>query len=186
MPCTPTALALAALLALPTASAHVHGLALLDLAFDGGRLQLDLEATAHDLVGFERAPRDEVEKARLDAARRTLLDHARLWQFNVAAGCVAEAPVLEVLGTPEGGATKAHAHGHGHEPGDGRAQEKTHGDWRVRYRFQCRNPEALRAIDTGLFAAFPAIESVRVQLIDASGARAASLTPAQPRLVLRP
>lgn len=186
MPRTPTALALAALLALPTASAHVHGLALLDVAFDGGRLQLDLEATAHDLVGFERAPRDEAEKARLDAARRTLLDHARLWQFNVAAGCVAEAPVLEVPGTPEGAAAKAHAHGHGHEHGDGHAQEKKHGDWRVRYRFQCRNPEALRAIDTGLFAAFPAIESVRVQLIDASGARAASLTPAQPRLTLRP
>lgn len=181
---TPTALALAALLALPTASAHVHGLALLDVALDGGRLQLDLEATAHDLVGFERAPRDEAERAKLEATRRVLLDHARLWQFNVAAGCVAEAPVLEVPGTPGGGAAKAHGHDHGH--GDGQAQEKTHGDWRVRYRFQCRNPEALRAIDTGLFAAFPAIESVRVQLIDASGARAASLGPAQPRLVLRP
>ena len=54
----------------------------------------------------------------------------------------------------------------------------------MRYRFRCAAPEALRSIDTGLFAAFPSLQSVSVQLLDPSGARAETLTPAATRLSL--
>jgi len=188
----PLALALAALFAAPLAAqqqhAHVHGLAHADIAVDGGKVEITLRATAYDLVGFERAARDEAEVAAINAARALMLDHARLWRFNVAAGCVAEAPVLEVPAATGSGhghddhGHDDHAHGHdGHDHDHG-----GHVDWLARYRFDCARPDALRAIDVALFEAVPALQTLKVQLIDGAGARALELTPVQARIALGP
>jgi hypothetical protein len=185
----PTRLAVLAALALaaplPAAHAqvqhaHVHGQAFADVAIDGGRVEIQLRATAHDLVGFERAAATPDEEARVLEARRTMLDHAALWQFNAVAGCVAEAPTLEVPGTKAEGHDHDHDHDHAH--GDGHA----HADWTARYAFTCANPSGLRAIETGLFDRFPSLEAVNVQLLDATGARGETLTPASRRLALAP
>ena len=61
-----------------------------------------------------------------------------------------------------------------------------HADWTVRYRFRCAAPEALRAIDTGLFATFPSLQSATVQVLDATGAREETLTASAARLVFAP
>lgn len=191
---------LAAALAVPEASAqaqhaHVHGQAFADVAIEDGRVEIQLRATAHDLVGFERMPANAEEEARVLAARKAVLDHAALWQFSVAAACVAEAPVLEVSGAAgqdhdhHGHEHQSHEHHdhehHGHEGHDHKGHAG-HSDWIVRYRFRCASPGALRSIDTGLFAAFPSLQSVTVQLIDARGARGETLTPAVRRIALAP
>jgi hypothetical protein len=176
-------LALAAAMALPSIAvsqeqhAHVHGQAFVDVAVEGGAIEIRLRATAHDLVGFERKPANADEEAQLLAARKTALDHARLWQFSIAAQCVAEGPVLEA---PGAAAEHDHDHDHGHDDHAG------HSDWAVRYRFRCASPASLRSIDTGLFAAFPSLQSATVQLLDANGAREATLTPGAARLSLAP
>lgn len=184
----PLALALAALFAMPLAAqqqhAHVHGLAHADIAVENGRVEITLRATAYDLVGFERAAVDATEAAKIQTARALMLDHARLWHFSVAAACVAQAPVLEVPAT-EPATGHDHDHDHGHEHG----HEHDHGghvDWLARYRFDCARPEALSAIDVTLFRAVPALQNLRVQLVDGSGARALELTPAQTRIALDP
>lgn len=188
----PLALALAALLAAPLAAhpqqAHVHGLAHADIAIEDGRVEITLRATAYDLVGFERAAVDAAEAARIQAARALMLDHARLWRFSVAAGCVAQAPVLEVPATEQAEGDE-HGHGHSHDHEHGHDHDHEHGghvDWLARYRFDCARPEALRTIDVALFQAVPALQNLRVQLIDGSGARALELTPAQARIALDP
>ncbi len=159
--------------------AHVHGLAHADVAIDGARVEITLRATAYDLVGFERAPADEAEKAKVQAARALMLDHARLWRFSVAAGCVAQAPVLEVPATEAMG----HDHGHGHDHDHGH-DHGGHVDWQARYRFDCATPAALRAIDAAVFDAVPGVRTLEVQLIDAGGARALTLVPGQARIDL--
>lgn len=154
--------------------AHVHGLAQLNLAVVGNTVSMELTATAYDLVGFERAARDDAERARVAGARQGLLDHAALWRFNAAAGCVAEAPVLVVPGTD--------GHSHDHEGHD----HAGHSDWQVQYRFQCKNPAALRAIDVGMFKRFPSLETIDVQLLTANGATALTILSANPRIALAP
>ncbi|WP_397573786.1 DUF2796 domain-containing protein [Silanimonas sp.] len=156
--------------------AHVHGQAFVDVAVDGGQVEIQLRATAQDLVGFERKPANPEEEARVSAARKAVLDHARLWRFSVAARCVAEGPVLEVPGAGD-----AHDHDHDHE---GHDDHVAHSDWTVRYRFRCSAPEALRAIESGMFAVFPSLQSATVQVIDATGAREETLTASANRLVL--
>lgn len=188
----PLALALAALFAAPLAAhpqhAHVHGLAHADIAVENGRVEITLRATAYDLVGFERAAVDAAEAATIQAARALMLDHGRLWRFSVAAGCVAQAPVLEVPAAEQAEGDE-HEHSHDHEHGHDHEHEHEHEhgghvDWLARYRFDCTRPEALRTIDVALFQAVPALQNLRVQLIDGSGARALELTPAQARIVL--
>jgi hypothetical protein len=172
--------------------AHVHGQAFVDVAVDGGTVEILLRATAHDLVGFERKAENAEEEAQVLAARKAVLDHARLWQFSVAARCVADGPVLEVPGTT-GDAHDDHDHdshhdhehdhdGHDHEGDD----HGGHSDWSVRYRIRCAAPQNLRSIDTGLFTAFPSLQSATVQLLDAGGAREVTLTASANRLSLTP
>jgi len=197
----PLSFALAALLAAPLAAqsqqAHVHGLAHADIAVEGGRVEIPLRATAYDLVGFERAPRDAAETAKINAARALLLDHARLWRFSVAAGCVAQAPVLEVPASAPVAADHAqghdhgheHDHAHGHDHGhehDKAGEHAGHVDWLARYRFDCARPEALVAIDATVFEAVPGLQNLAVQLIDGSGARGLDLRPGQARIALGP
>lgn len=188
----PLCIALFAALAVPSfvaaqaQHAHVHGQAFVDVAVDAGVVEINLRATAQDLVGFERAAATPEEEAQVLAARKAVLDHARLWQFNAAARCVAEGPVLEVPGAGE-----AHDHDHSHDHDhdhshdhEGHDDHVAHSDWTVRYRFRCSAPEALRAIDSGMFAVFPSLQSATVQVLDATGAREETLTASANRLTL--
>jgi hypothetical protein len=182
----PLCIALFAAIAVPSfvaaqaQHAHVHGQAFVDVAVDAGVVEINLRATAQDLVGFERAAATPAEEAQVQAARKAVLDHARLWRFSVAARCVAEGPVLEVPGAGE-----AHDHDHSHDHDhEGHDDHVAHSDWTVRYRFRCSAPEALRAIESGMFAVFPSLQSATVQVIDATGAREETLTASANRLVL--
>jgi hypothetical protein len=174
------ALALPSVAAAQAQHAHVHGQAFVDVAVDGGLVEINLRATAQDLVGFERAAATPEEEAQVLAARKAVLDHARLWQFNAAARCMAEGPVLEVPGAGDAHDHHGHDHAHDHEGHGG------HSDWTVRYRFRCAAPEALRAIESGMFAAFPSLQSATVQVLDATGAREETLTASANRLTLSP
>lgn len=154
--------------------AHVHGLAYLNLAIEGKSVSMELTATAYDLVGFERAARDDAERSRLTEVRKSLLNHAALWQFTVAAGCVAQPPVLQVPG--------ANGHDHDHAEHD----HGNHSDWQVSYRFECQNPQALRSITVSVFKQFPSLETIQVQLLNTAGASALTLQASNPRIALTP
>jgi hypothetical protein len=186
----PLCIALFAALAVPSfvaaqaQHAHVHGQAFVDVAVDAGVVEINLRATAQDLVGFERDAATPEEEAQVLAARKAVLDHARLWQFNAAARCVAEGPVLEVPGAGEAhDHDHDHSHDHDHDH-EGHDDHVAHSDWTVRYRFRCAAPEALRAIDSGMFAVFPSLQSATVQVLDATGAREETLTASANRLAL--
>ncbi|MGL6289970.1 MAG: ZrgA family zinc uptake protein [Silanimonas sp.] len=175
--------------------AHVHGQAFVDVAVDGETVEILLRATAHDLVGFERKAENPEEEAQVLAAREAVLNHARIWQFSVAARCAAERPVLEMPGAADHAHEDhghdehghEHDHDHDHEGHDHEGHDHGgHSDWAVRYRIRCAAPQNLRSIDTGLFTAFPSLQSVTVQLLDAGGAREVTLTAGANRLSLTP
>jgi hypothetical protein len=46
------------------ASPHEHGVARLDVAVDAGRVSFSLETPLDNLLGFERAPRTDAERAK--------------------------------------------------------------------------------------------------------------------------
>jgi hypothetical protein len=147
---------------------HVHGLASLDLAWDGEAIQIGLESPAANLVGFEHRPETDADRAALDAAVATLKDGERLFRFSPEARCrLIEAGVESAL--PEG---------------VGAEGQEAHADLDAEYRFECAEPGQLRQVEVGLFQAFPATRSIQVQYVGPKGQAAAELTAASPMLKL--
>lgn len=177
--------------------AHEHGLADLRIAVDGTTVLIEFESPLDNLVGFEHAPRTTAQHDALAAMERRLKRFDGLFGPTDAAACV----LADVQIESPYPRTDPHAHdhdGHGDDPDHDHAHdhgEKTrhehahasahdHADLYVVYQLECANPDALTAIDVGLFDAFPRLRSVRVESATPAGQRAARLDKANPRLPL--
>ncbi|MEK8031321.1 DUF2796 domain-containing protein [Ideonella sp. DXS29W] len=82
----PPALAAGRSPAHPSAHAHLHGLARLDVAAEPGRLILHLESPLASVLGFERPPRTDAERALADAVVARLRSGA-VFRVDPAAQC---------------------------------------------------------------------------------------------------
>jgi hypothetical protein len=148
---------LAALLAAPVRAhkAHEHGVARLDVAVAGNSITVTLDTPLDSIVGFERAPRNDAERARVAKAEASLREAAQLFVFDAAAGCTAgkvelKAPVLGWGGAPP-------------------AKETGHADLEASWEFSCRDAGKARAMEHGLFAAFVPLKRVNVQVAGPRG-----------------
>jgi hypothetical protein len=157
----------AALMALlPLAHAqhkHVHGEGGLDVAIEGNRISLALELPLDAAVGFERAPKNDKEKAALADVEQTLKDAAALFIPTAAAQC---APSKVAVGMPAFGAGE-------------------HADIDAEYVFTCNTPAALKGIETSIFKSFKRLYRLEVQRsgpMSQGGQGAARLTPKKPVL----
>ncbi len=201
--CCAMLIAIVALVTLPArvnaqdhaAGAHEHGVGSLDLALDGGRLEIAVTAPGSDIVGFEGQPADSDDADKVQAAVAALGNAATLFAFEPAAACTPAAkpdvdPPAAALQAPGGStaqadAAHAHAHDHkesepehAHEHAEGSA---SHGDWSASYTFDCTAPTA---VIVNLFDAFPSLQEVRAQVIAPGAQTGAELTPAARRIAL--
>jgi len=139
---------------------HVHGEGTLDVAIDKDTITLDLKLPLDAVTGFERAPRNDKEKAALASAEKLFNDAAALWQPTPAAACDVQGAEV---GMPKFGNGK-------------------HADVEARYVFRCANPAALKGIETTLFKHFKRLYRLETQRIGPTGQGAQRLTPKKPVL----
>lgn len=137
--------------------AHEHGALKLDVAIDGNRLAIAMEAPLDNLIGFERVPRTEAErKAAADvlARLRSPDKGALLFVPDAAARCTlgkveVQAPMLE--------------------PGARAAAKDEHADLDASYEFNCTRPDELRMLEVGLFDAYQRTQRIDVQVAGPKG-----------------
>ena len=129
--------------------AHEHGAVKLDVAIDGNKLVVAMEAPLDNLLGFERAPRNDAErKAAADVLAR-LRSGSGLFTADTAAGCtLARAEVTAAV----------------LEPGYKAAGKDEHADVDASYEFVCTQPAELKALSLGLFDAYKRIQRIDVQV----------------------
>ena len=158
-----TLLALAAL-SLPALAekGHVHGEGSLEVVIDKGSLSLRLELPLDVAVGFERAPRNDQERAALAAAQQALADPA-LFAPTPAAGCKAEPARIEMPKFE------------GKKPAD-------HADIEASYDYRCATPAALKSVETTIFKSFKRLYRLEARRAGPSGQGAGRLTPKTPVL----
>ncbi len=161
----------AAGLAQAQAQTHEHGTARLDLALEGGLLSLQLEVPLDALVGFERAPRNDAERKRVDAAIARFKAADLLFKPDADGACALKrveltSPVLKL-----GDATAAPAGG-------------GHADLDALVEFDCKDAAKLRSIEVGLFDAFPKMQRIHVQAVTAMGQSKRSLKRPENRISL--
>ena len=84
--------------------AHVHGEAQLDVALEGKLLELQLHSPAMNLAGFERAPANAREQARLNTVRDFLTQPEKVFMLAPEAGCALEREAVssELFGVAAG------------------------------------------------------------------------------------
>jgi len=194
----PYDLILAALL-LPTSmtliagEAHVHGQARIEIVLEGDILSIRLESPLDNLLGFERAPRNERERKAVKRMAAHLNDSATQFQPSPAAGCMPldsrlEAPALgKDFPTPPanttaspGGQSKANS---AEKPAKPQTHaEEEHGELTATWRFRCAQPLVLRDLKVRLFAAFPGLQRIDAVALTEKGQSAARLSASQPQL----
>lgn len=141
---------------------HEHGHVTLQIAIDKDRMSIALEAPGESIVGFEHAAETDEQKAKVEASRKQLSDAAALFGLPSEAGCAATSVDVEL-----------------HQEGD-------HNAFEVSYAFTCSNTAALNAVETKLFALYPAIEEIDVDYIAPSGQGSAELEPDAPVVTFPP
>jgi hypothetical protein len=176
--------------------AHEHGLARLDVGVEAGRVTLSLEVPLEDLVGFERAPRTEAERAAVTAALARLTEVDRLVRIDSAAGCgtgkvVLVAPMWGVGAStvPAAGAASTAAPASAaaarapSAPAATTAREG-HGDLEATFEFRCSAAPRAGHVEVGLFEAFARLKRIEVQAVTPRGQMKVVLRRPQARIGL--
>lgn len=148
---------------LPAHAQHAHGEGSLDVVIDKDSIAINLALPLDAAVGFERAPKNEREKAVLAAAEKTLGD-ASLFVPSTAASCKAEVPrvVMPAFGTKAG--------------------HDQHADIDASYAYRCANPAALKGIETTIFKQFKRLYRLEARRVGPAGQGKQRLTPKSPLL----
>jgi hypothetical protein len=170
--------------------AHVHGQGKLDIAVEGGKLAMELEVPAADIVGFEHAARTKQQRATVASARAALSKPLALFRMPPAAGCrVVSAKVRhEVEGNDQ-----LHGHGKDHDhganttaspPKKGDIDHAGHAEFRTEYSLVCKDPAAIATIAFDYFKTFGGAQALEVNLISAKGQTRYQVTRDKPSITL--
>lgn len=162
----------APLAALAGGSAHVHGVGTLDIAVDAKNIIVQFDTPLDNLVGFERAPRTDAERKRVDEAVARLRAGDQLFKFDPAALCKLATVELNsaALGLGKQGAAAAK---------DG------HAELEASWQFDCNDAAKAAYVDVGLFA-FNQLKRVQLQLALPKGQLKRELKRPDTRIVLGP
>lgn len=151
-----------AAMAIPTLSiahdhaAHVHGAAEIDVVVDGKKVLITLESPADNLLGFERAPKNDYEKNKLKDVSAQLQVAANVFALN--AECKSATPVVKM-------------------PTFAAGTKGEHSDISAEYAFECSNQPT--QIKLPLWKNFPNFKSLTVNLATAQGQKQLKLKPGQ-------
>ena len=177
-------------------SAHVHGIATLNLAMEGDELEIEFVSPAGNIVGFEHEAVTAAERRAIRDAIEQLRKGNELFDLPLAASCSLHVAAVEHGHGEEEKREDGHGqdaehddgdeHGHAGEDGDGthsgheakhddgdehgHAGEDgdTHSEFHARYRCEC-NGSAIETIGVRLFEYWPRIKAIRVQALTPDG-----------------
>ena len=147
--------------ALPTMAwaqgqAHQHGVLKLDIVVEARKLTLQMESPLNNLVGFERAPRSDAERQRVDAALAKLKAAPGLFAIDPAAQCRLANVELTSAVLKLGPSQPASAN-------------EEHADIDASFEFECQDATRAAFVDVGLFDAFAEMKQIEVQAATPKG-----------------
>lgn len=147
---------------------HEHGRADLQLAYADGQLEVTFRATGSDIVGFEHAPRDELQRSGIRSALKTLEDAAVWLAFEPAGACVfsdARARALGFKAEDANGITTGtddNNHDH-HDDHDHDIGHDGHGEFQVTLKAGCGATPT--SVNVDLAGHFSQLARIRVDFL---------------------
>jgi Protein of unknown function (DUF2796) len=158
---------------------HEHGHGRLNIAIEGKRVSMELQAPGADIVGFEHEASTPEQKAALAKAKATLADALSVFRLPEGAGCkVANASV----------AIQAEdAHEHEHDAANKEADEHGehhHSEFHVQYALDCATPNKLTNIEFKYFDLFAGAQELDINLVTDKAQNHYEVKRGQPKLDL--
>lgn len=152
--------------------AHVHGHGTLDIAVEGTKVSMSLEAPGMDIVGFEHAAESADQKAAVEKGTATLKAPLTLFKIPAAAGCKVTDAKVELESEHEHGDDKDHDHDakhdakeaadHDHDKHEG---EAGHNQFHGTYALECTKPAEITAITFDYFKSFASAQGLTVNVV---------------------
>ena len=154
-------------------SAHVHGIATLNLAMEGDELEIEFVSPAGNIVGFEHEAVTAAERRAIRDAIEQLRKGNELFDLPLAASCSLHVAEVEHGHGEEEEREDGHGHDAEHADHDehGHAEEEedgTHSEFHAHYHYEC-NGSAIGTIGVRLFDYWPRIKGIRVQALTPDG-----------------
>lgn len=188
--------------------AHVHGHGTLNIAVEGNRVAMELEAPGMDIVGFEHEANSDEQKAAVEKAKAELAKPLELFKVPAAAGCkVSEAKVVhesehehadhddheehaKTEGDDDHDDHEDHAKGEDHDHEDHADSDHDHDEhgghsaFHVEYALDCAKPASLATINFGYFKQFAGARSLTVNVVTAKAQNSYEVSRDKPELDL--
>lgn len=171
-------------------TAHEHGAGVLDIAIEGTKVVLALEAPGHDIVGFEHAAKTTAQKAAIEKAKGTLAGGLSLFKLPANAGCklITASVAHNTDGHDEkpaaSGKSDAHASHGKAKDADHARKETSHSEFVATYTLECASPEKITSITFDYFKTFSKAAKLTVTVVSDKGQRQYVATRKAPRLTL--
>ncbi|MBO0765448.1 MAG: DUF2796 domain-containing protein [Hyphomicrobiaceae bacterium] len=178
--------------------AHVHGRGTLNIALEGSRLSMELEAPGADIVGFEHAPSTPEQKSTLEKAEKKLKAPQTVLQLPAAAGCSVTDAKVTIEGEHGGNDADDHDHGaedhdheheaadhdHDHDAADQDHAGHQHSAFHAEYAFDCKSPASLTTIVFDYFKNFAGAQKLDVTVVTPKGQNSFEVSRDKPRIDL--
>ena len=158
--------------------AHAHGQAELRVAVDGNQLEVTLESPLDNVLGFERAPRNDKERSAVRAMALKLRQAQTLFVPTPEARCtLASVQIASAVLAPQllGEASSATTPG---------ANPDGHADLDATFQWRCTEPAQLTSLDVRLMQAFSGLRKLNVQVAGPRGQSAMQVSHGQ-RVVVK-
>lgn len=160
---------------------HAHGMATLEIAIDGAAIQINLDSPLDNLLGFERAPRNEKERQSVKAMASRLHQAGTLFIFTPSAQCRLKSTRLESAVLAPSLLAPAPDSG---KSGDTVKADTSdmHAELVATWHFQCAVPQALQGVEVHLFQKFSSLKRINAAVVGPKGQSSAKLSPKSTRL----
>jgi hypothetical protein len=164
----------AATLSFPAAAhrqlgAHEHGRGTLNIAIEGSKVTMELEAPGMDIVGFEHVAKSKGDEAAVEKARGRLMEPLALFVLPAAAGCRVIEAKVEIEG---GGEAKTSS------------RSEDHAEFHAEYALECQSPAGITGIEFPYFRTFARAQKLEVNLVTSKGQSKFEVSRARPSLGL--
>ena len=162
--------------------AHVHGNAEMNLMVEDQNVGIELISPFANFISFEHTPETDAEMKEIRNLVMALHQADKLFVFPERAECRLERVSLEseiiddsILSLDE----NTQSNRERKEEHD----EESHGDLKAEYSFICEKPDNLKSVKVGLFALFPDLHEIHVQMITPKGQGAIELNAQSDRIL---
>ena len=151
--------------------AHTHGTANLTLAIENGIVEVEFEAPAASLLGFEHKPKTEQQIESIENVKAILNSPTKVLAF-AGANCTANSIDIDIHG-PAGEALKdSHKQDHDdhdedhHDSDEEHHKEgENHSEVSAIYLFECVDGKKIKSLTVSLFEHFSDLEKVNVNWV---------------------